>query len=181
MNTPRLLRLFSLLVVAAFASLALAYSLGLMLPRQHLAVTSAVIPAESQEVWDAVRDPGTQASWRSDLTSAERLPDREGRELWMQHGDDGDWPVELLESEPPHRLVTNATDPDQGYGGTWTFELEPLEGGATRLTIRESGFVEQPVYRFVARFLVGLHASHETWLRDLGHHFGANVRPRRGS
>lgn len=181
MKTPRLLKLFGLLIVAVLASFALAFSLGMMLPRQHLAVTSAVIPAETQQVWDAVRDPGVQATWRSDLDSAERMMDREGHESWLQHGDRGDWPVELIESDPPHRLVTQTTAPDEGYGGTWTFELESLEGGATRVTLRESGFIEQPLFRFLARFVVGLHAPHETWLRDLGQHFGASVNPRRGA
>lgn len=160
----------SAVAVLALA-IASAFALGMMLPRRHVAATSALLPARAEQVWLAISDMGSQTTWRSDIKSVERLPDHEGRAVWMQHTGMGDWALELTEVAPPLRLVATVADSSQGFGGTWTYEVAAA-GDSTRLTITEHGFVDNPLFRFLSHFVFGLHQSQETYLRDLGRHLG---------
>lgn len=171
----RALRFVFVALGVLFAALVVAYALGAMLPRRHVAVTSATLAAPGDEVWLAVSDMQSQPTWRSDLESARRLEDHDGRPVWLQHTGSGDWRLELTEVEPPDRLVATVADSSQGFGGTWTYVLA-AQGDSTRLTITENGFIDSPLFRFFARFVYGLHGTQETYLRDLGRHFGQDVR-----
>jgi hypothetical protein len=57
------------------------------------------------------------------------------------------------------------------FGGTWTFEVEPVEDGAT-LRITENGYVTNPVFRFVSRFVLGYTTEIEKYLRSLAKKLG---------
>jgi uncharacterized protein YndB with AHSA1/START domain len=174
-------RLVRLLVIAALSlvgALALAAGLGLLLPRRHTAVTRVLLKRPPAEVWAAISDLPSQTAWRSDLEGAERMPDHEGREVWLQHTDHGDWTLEFTTREEPRLLVTTVADSSQGFGGSWTYEIGTVDTG-TVLTITESGFIDSPLFRFLARFVFGLHGSQEAYLRDLVDHLGESGTPRR--
>jgi hypothetical protein len=74
--------------------------------------------------------------------------------------------VRVEEAVPPSKFVTRIDDPDQPFGGTWTFTLAP-EGAGTRVTIVEHGEVYNPIFRFMSRFVFGHTATMETFLRSL--------------
>jgi hypothetical protein len=74
--------------------------------------------------------------------------------------------MEQVDREPPRRLVTRIADPDLPFGGTWTFELTPA-GSGTSLTITERGQIRHPIFRAVARFVLGYGATMETFLDEL--------------
>jgi hypothetical protein len=61
-------------------------------------------------------------------------------------------------------------------GGTWTHELTP-DGSGTRLTITERGWVGNPIFRFVSRFVMGQTATIDSYLHALGKRFGEEVKP----
>ena len=61
----------------------------------------------------------------------------------------------VVETDPPRRLRTEVVDNRQ-YGGTWTWDLEPTNEGGCHLTITEDGAIYNVVFRFVARFFMGL-------------------------
>jgi hypothetical protein len=62
--------------------------------------------------------------------------------------------------------VTRIADPDQPFGGTWTFELTRA-GAGTRVTITERGEVYNPIFRFLSRFVFGHTATLESCLLAL--------------
>ena len=86
------------------------------------------------------------------------------------------WGMWIAVSEPPRRIVAVVADSSQGYGGSWTYALA-AEGGGTRLTITERGFVDAPLFRFMAKFIFGTTRTMETCLEDLGRKFGETVTP----
>lgn len=174
----RLVRIVLIAAASLVAAVVLAYSMGLLLPRRHVAATRVLLQRPPAEVWTAIRDLPSQSEWRSDLESAERLPDHDGREVWLQRTDHGDWTLEFTASDEPRLLVTTVADSSQGFGGSWTYEIGTVDTG-TVLTITETGFIDSPLFRFLARFVFGLHASQEVYLRDLVDHLGESAAPHR--
>lgn len=174
----RLVRVLVIVAVSLVAAIVLATALGLLLPRRHVAATRVLVQRTPDEVWTAISDLPSQAEWRSDLEAAERLPDHEGREVWLQRTDHGEWTLEFTAREAPRLLVTTVADSSQGFGGSWTYEIGTVDTG-TVLTITETGFIDSPLFRFLARFVFGLHASQEIYLRDLVEHLGESAAPHR--
>lgn len=81
----------------------------------------------------------------------------------------GDKTYEIVEDQPPRRLVTRIADKTLPYGGSWTIDLSP-EGSGTRITITENGEVYNPLFRFVSRFVIGHTATIDKYLADLAAH-----------
>lgn len=72
----------------------------------------------------------------------------------------------IVEQDPPARFVTEIVDKKLPYGGTWTYEFADTEGGC-RLTVVEQGYVSNPFFRFVARYLIGHTRSLDAYFADL--------------
>jgi len=154
----------------------LAAGIGTMLPRDHVATSHVVLQQTANDVWAEIADLERQAAWRSDLIGVETMEPRNGRPVWLLKTGMGNWAVEVTEVSPPYRFVTTVADTSQGFGGSWTYDIEPDAGG-TRVTITERGFISSPIFRFLARFVFGLHGTQDRFLRDLGRHFGETVTP----
>src|SRR5262245_15758472 len=135
--------IFVLLGVVALVGLVAA--IGATLPRSHKASRTLRVKRPPTEVWQAI----TAATGASDV------------------------PVDVLENTPPHRLVTRVSEAERNFGGTWTIVIVPeLHGDATgsagsAVTITEDGWVANPIFRFVSRFVIGHHATMDGILRQV--------------
>ena len=110
-------------------------------------------------------------SWRLNVIKVERLPDQNGHPVWRETYKSGEsLPLEMLESLPPRRLVGRIADPKLPFGGTWTYEIMPADGGCT-ITITERGEVYNPIFRLVSRFM-NQAGTIEEYLTYLAHKFG---------
>src|SRR5256885_17199068 len=102
---------------------------GSMLPRNPRASRSLRLHRSPDEVWAVV----TELARASDV------------------------PVEVVESAPPHRLVTRVTEQEKNFGGTWTIAVAG-EHGSTRAsggTVSGDGWGADPIIRFVSRGGIG--------------------------
>ena len=149
---------------------------GALLPKAHVATRKARFKQPPEVVWNAITDIESYPSWRADVKKVERLPNRDGRTVWREIGGHGSITLEVIESDPPRRLVGKIADPDLPFGGSWTYEIGAAEDGST-LTITENGEVYNPVFRFVSKFIMGHHKSLEDYLRAMGKKFGETVEP----
>jgi hypothetical protein len=156
------LRLFGVLLGLAAA----VFAIGWFLPVDHVASRSAVFARPPQDVYDAISDVATYPHWWDELALVEMLPSTNGRVRFREHMSTGPVVMEVVESVPPLRFVTRIDDPDQPFGGTWTFELTP-EAGGTRLTITERGEVYNPFFRVLSRFVFGHTGTIESFLTAL--------------
>lgn len=149
--------------------------IGFLLPKGHVASRTVRLKQTPEVVWEAITDFKNQAAWRSDVKSVERLPDRGGREVWSEVNSWGQpLTMETVELAPPQRLVRRIADDKLPFGGTWTWEIAPLEGGCT-VTITEDGEIYNPFFRFMARFVLGYRGTMDTYLTALGKKFGEEV------
>ncbi len=166
-------------IVAALALLALIIiGIGATLPQAHSATRAAHFSQPPEVIWKTITTPEAFPSWRTSVKNVEPLPGRNGHISWREiDSRGGAMPYEVVEWIPPSRLVTRIADPNLPFGGTWTYEIQPGNGGAgSTLRITENGEVYNPFFRFVSRFIIGYHATMDGYLHALGKKFGETVR-----
>ena len=149
--------------------------IGWLLPRDHVATRIGRYRQPPETIWKAITDVDAIPSWREGLKSVEHLPDHNGLPAHLEITSDGKIPFETLEMTPPQKLVTRIADPKLPFGGTWTFEIAPVADGAT-LRITERGYVTNPFFRFMSRFVFSQTSTMETYLKSLAKKFGEEPR-----
>ena len=149
--------------------------IGWMLPREHVATRVARFHQKPEAVWAAITDVDAMPSWREGLKSVKHLPDRNGLPAHVEVTTSGEIPLETLEMTAPRKLVARIAGEGLPFGGTWTFEITPEGVGAT-LRITEHGWVSNPIFRFVSRFVLGYTSNLEIYLKSLGRKFGQTVQ-----
>jgi uncharacterized protein YndB with AHSA1/START domain len=136
---------------------------GWLLPEQHRATRDATLLASPEAVWSLITDVEAFPSWRPDVKSVVKLPDRMGRTTWVEEGSGGRVTFTVDDSEPPQKLVVRIADRTLPFGGTWTYEIAPAAGG-TSLTITEDGAIYNPLFRVMARFIFGYESTMAAYL-----------------
>jgi uncharacterized protein YndB with AHSA1/START domain len=168
---------YALIVLATIVALVLiVVVVGALLPKQHHATRAARFQQPPEAIWTAMTNYQDFPSWRSNVKSVEAIPSTNNLPAWREidsHG--GSLPMQTIESNAPSRLVTEIADPNLPFGGTWTTEITRIDGGSL-VRITEDGEVRNPVFRFMSRFVFGLTATMDTYLRDLGKKFGETVQ-----
>jgi len=112
-------------------------AIGFALPVKHVASRSVKLRRTPEQVWAVIMNP-PQDGVR----------------------------YEVVESEPPRKLVRRIADRNLPYGGTWTYDIVP-DGDGCSLTITENGEVYNPVFRFVSRFIMGHTATIDNYLKTV--------------
>jgi hypothetical protein len=132
------------IAAAALAALAgIITAIGAQLPRDHVASRTLRVRRTPEEVWPAL----TKAMANSDL------------------------PVDILENDPPRRLTSRVKETEKMFGGTWTVVTAPAPEGTT-LSITENGWVANPIFRFVSRYVIGHHATMDGTLKTVARELG---------
>lgn len=166
-----------LIVAGVLAGLlAVMWGIGALLPAEHTATRMARFAQPPEAVWEAITNVEGMTAWRSGLKGIRRLPGRDGKPAWVEVSDFGEMPMEIVEWDPPRRLVGRIADDTLPFGGAWTYEITPVDGGCT-LRITEDGVIRSAMFRFLSRFIFGHASTLETYLRDLGKKFGETVTP----
>jgi hypothetical protein len=146
--------------------------IGLLLPQNHSSSRTARFKQPAEAVWRAISDHANEPAWRTDIAKKERLDDINGRAAWCETSKRGErMTFEMIAVEPPRRLVSRIADRNLPFGGTWTYLIEPTADGC-KLTIIEDGEIYSPVFRFVARFIIGYRGTMDRYLAALSRKFG---------
>lgn len=151
--------------------------MGAFVPREHRATSTITLRQPIDSVWLVVRDLGGVPSWWPEIKESVRQPDRNGREIWRQKMSGFDVPLIVIDAAAPTKLVTQIdTSAGGAFGGTWSYDLVP-ESGGTRISVTEAGWIGNPIFRFLSRFIFGYYGSLDGYLTALGKKFGEEVRP----
>ena len=156
------------LLVAAFAAMA---GIGATIPQGHVASARVPLSAPPETIWAIVHDFETWPEWQPGVHRIERLPDRDGKPVWVQSTDHGELPIAVEKSEPPWLLRTRIADPELPFGGTWTWRIE-ADGEGSVVTLTEDGEIKSAVFRFFAHHVFGYHATMEAYLAALAKKLG---------
>lgn len=161
------MRIVILVLGVLVALVLLVVAIGYALPVAHVATREARLGAPPERVFGVLRDVEKYPGWRSDVKGVEVLATVPALR-WRERGDN-DITLEMETVEAPRRIVTRIADRSLPFGGSWTYELSPQDGG-TRLVITENGEVYNPLFRFMSRFVFGHAATLEKFLGDLERH-----------
>jgi hypothetical protein len=143
-----------------------------MLPPKHHATRKARYRVAPDALYAVLAGP---PDWRTGVKAHGALPDQHGRKRWWEQDNHGQKVTfELVDDVPPRRLAVRIADKTLPFGGTWTFDIAPANGGS-ELRISEDGEVYNVIFRFMARFIFGYTGSIKTYLNDLGAKFGQPV------
>lgn len=153
-------------IAALLVIVALVTVVGYLLPVAHTASREAVIAAPAPDVFATISDVERYPEWWPDIARVEMLTASGGSVRFREHMSTGPVVMEVEQTIAPSRFVTRIADPEQPFGGTWTFELAPV-GSGTRVTITERGEVYNPIFRFLSRFVFGYTGTMEACLRAL--------------
>lgn len=158
-------------VVVLVAVVGVVAIVGWLLPVKHEASRDARFSQPPEKIYAAVADVAGYANWFEGVSRIEMLDSSNGRTRFREHTTSGPIVMEVAEARPPNHFVTAIADPDQPFGGTWTFEIAPEQGGS-RLTITERGEIYNPIFRFMAKFVFGYTSTMEGYLRSLAKKLG---------
>jgi hypothetical protein len=139
---------------------------GAMLPKAHTASRTARIAMPPEALYTLLSDVDRYQSWRPDVKSLQRLPDRDGKPAWIEDAGGMKIPLRFERMERPSLLVSRIDGSDLPFGGTWTYQIAPAAGGSD-LTITENGEVYNVFFRFMSRFVFGHHATMDGFIKHL--------------
>ena len=138
--------------------------IGAALPKEHVASRKILLRAAPNDVFALIAGPSDWRGLKYELLTESPLK-------WRETDSSGDAiTYERVETIAGARIVNRIADPKLPFGGSWTYQIEPI-GSGTELTITENGEVYNPLFRFVSRFIMGHTATIEKYQRDLVAHF----------
>lgn len=158
------MRLVTILGAVIVLAIVIILTIGALLPRQHTASRSVILPKPLAEVYSVITNFAAAPSWRDDVQSVQILSPTRFREIGKHHAITYD-----IVEQTPTRLVTRIVEQNLGYSGSWTYSLAP-EGHGTRLKIREDGEVSNLLFRFASRYVIGHTATIDKYLAALQTH-----------
>lgn len=166
----------ALVIIAAFLLLALLLTAaGALLPVAHTAKVRFELKQPPEAVYDVITDLASQHEWRRGLDSLHVL-DATAPQRWRESSGSGTIEFLRIDEIRPRMARTQIQGArEQGFGGTWTWDLVPAEDGGTIVTITENGEVYNPLFRLLSRTIFSSYRSLEDYARDLGARFGQDV------
>lgn len=172
-----------LAVVVLIALIGIMAVIGAFIARDHVAGSSITLHQPPDSVWRVVRDQDSVPQWWPAMRSSVHRVGPDGRDRWEQTLSGNKMTFVIEADEPPRRLVTRIeAAPGAPFGGTWTFEIAPAPDAAgSPVTVTERGWIANPIFRFLARFVFGYYATQNGYLVALGKRFGETVAPVRVS
>jgi hypothetical protein len=145
--------------------------IGMFMPRSHQVARSLPLKQTPEAIWQVISDFPNEVSWHPGVLKVERMPDKNGHEVWHETYKGGyAIKLETLEATPPRRLVRSIADEGGPFSGRWEFDIAPVESGS-RITIIEYGDVSNPFFRFMARMFMNPAQYLELYLRSLAAKF----------
>ncbi len=169
-------RILGIIVALALCVVAI----GALLPRGHVVSRQATFHQTPEAIWQAIMDYQKFPTWIKGVARVEPFKSADGNPGWTEVLSSGmRIPLEITAQDPPRRLVTRIADPKLPWGGTWTTEITPAPGGSiagtTTMRITEDGYVNNPLFRFLSRFVFGYTDTLDSYMNSLGEKFGEQV------
>jgi ribosome-associated toxin RatA of RatAB toxin-antitoxin module len=140
---------------------------GALLPRTHSASRTARLNLPPDALYALLTNVAQYQSWRPDVKSLQRLPDKAGMPAWIEDANGMKIPMRFERMQPPTLLVARIDSDDLPFGGTWTYRIVAAGATASDVTITEDGEVKNPIFRFMSTVVFGHYATIDAFLKNL--------------
>lgn len=151
------------IIAGIFGFLILFVLSGYLLPKDHIASVERTYSNPPQIVFDTVRNFSKYADWIDGLEKVEVESDTTWTEIYAS-GDKIRFGIQ--EEKSPSYMKTKILSEDLPFGGVWEFEIN-AEGSGSKLKIIETGFVTNPLFRILSKFVFGHTATMQSFLDNL--------------
>ena len=166
------MKIFWLVLLSLVGVIVLLVLSGYLLPKDHIASVEKSFSSSPQDIYKIVRNVSEYKDWRSGLKSVEVESDT----IWTESDSHGNnIRFGIIEERSPNYLRTKILSEDLPFGGGWEFEISS-NGPNTKLKITEKGFVTNPLFRVLSKFVFGHDATMKTYLEDLGKRLESPVK-----
>ncbi|TGK44680.1 LIC10604 family protein [Leptospira andrefontaineae] len=136
---------------------------GYLLPKDHIASVEKDFSSSSENIFKIIRNIREYKDWRSGLESVNIESDK----IWIESDSHGNnIRFGIIEERFPNYLHTKILSEDLPFGGGWEFDIHQ-NGPNTKLKITENGFVTNPLFRVLSKFVFGHDATMKVYLEDL--------------
>lgn len=164
---------FLLLLAVAFLTALIA---GMLLPERHELTRTLTLSRTPDAVWRAITDSVRLRSWRTNLTSLERIADSAGAERWREMSQDGSrTTVTVIAAEAPVHLVTRRATSKSLL--EWEYIIGRSPEGVF-IAVTQRGWIPGRPERFLSQFSSGHAAELEQYLTALAAYFEEPARIR---
>ena len=151
------------------------YFIGSSLPTTSTISRRAHFNHRPETLWEIIADFQSQTVWRDGLVKVERLPNKNGRQIWRETvNQEPPLTLETVESIPPRRLVRRLSDQRVSFEHSWTLEIGEY-GEVTSLTITENNEIHNPIFRFMSRISIKRTGDIDKYIKSLGKKLGVGV------
>ncbi|PKA16052.1 LIC10604 family protein [Leptospira haakeii] len=136
---------------------------GYLLPKDHIASVEKDFSSSPESIYKIIRNVREYQVWRRGLKSV----DIESDTIWAESDSHGNnIRFGFIEERSPNYLRTKILNEDLPFGGGWEFEISQ-NGPITKLKITENGFVSNPLFRVLSKYVFGHDATMKAYLEDL--------------
>lgn len=167
--------------LVAFAILIIGI-VGASISRHYTVTVAGSLKSSPKKIWETLIDVDAYSTWRSDLQSVDRLPDKDGRLCWIENSKFGRSRIEVEENQPNLHLVTRIVEGNTPFEGSRVIEIQAQDAEegkdtvTTRILLTDNLEIANPFMRFINHFFIGQKAPATTYLKDLGHKLGQDVQ-----
>ncbi len=137
--------------------------IGLLLPNPRVTVKTVSIDAPINVVWEKITNHRDQVEWRNDL---ERVDIHKSSGRWTEVPKVGPSITFEENKKVEPSLYEIQIVPLEGFGGYSVIELSELEQ-RTKLTIKESGVVSNPLRRILSFVFYNQSKQIDTYIENL--------------
>ncbi len=152
-------------------------AIGWKLPSEHRVTREAGFTHGVDELWAVVADFPRLPDWMPGVRAVHRLDAVEGKDRWLYETTEGELTIEVVTRAAPTLLAIRTVKSKLAFGGTWTQRISPGATGSL-VTITEYGWISNPFFRFMSRYVFGISTTLDVALVALGRHLGDSVSPR---
>lgn len=165
-----------MLAALIVAVLAVVTAIGWKLPAEHWIAREAELPHGPDTVWMAISDFPALPAWMPGIRRVHTLDAIEGRERWLYETAEGDMTIEVVTRSAPTELTIRSVSSDLAFGGTWTHRISPANAGSL-LSISEHGWISNPFFRFMYRYVFAHATTPDEALAALRQHLAGHAQP----
>lgn len=163
-----------MLAALIVAVLAVITAIGWTLPAEHRIAREAELPHGPDTVWTAISDFPALPAWMPGIRRVHKLDAIDGRERWLYETAEGDMTIEVVTRSAPTELTIRSVNSDLAFGGTWTHRISPANAGS-RLSITEQGWISNPFFRFMYRYVFARATTPDEALAALQRHLAGRA------